>query len=204
MKKFDIVIIAGFIGALIFSDFTGVSRTLDSLQNDVLRMHILANSDSREDQELKLKVRDRLLECSEKIFGGADSLEEMKEKAKEKLDDINELVGQVIHENGYDYKSETMLVNMEFDEREYGEITMPAGNYDALRVTIGEAGGHNWWCVMYPPLCIPAAEKAEGDTDAAEKYFDSDQVDMMENPDDYEIRFKCIEVFRKIKDKLKI
>ena len=72
-----------------------------------------------------------------------------------------------------------------------------------VRITIGEAEGHNWWCVMYPPLCIPAAENVEGDTDTAEDYFKADQVDMMEHPEDYEIRFKCLDVFKKIKNKLK-
>ena len=86
MKKFDVVLILGFLGAVLFSDFSGVNRTLESIKSDVLRMHILANSDSEEDQALKLKVRDRLLECSEDIFGGADSLEEMKKKAGTKLD----------------------------------------------------------------------------------------------------------------------
>ena len=148
MKKFDVVLILGCLGAVLFSDFSGVNRTLESIKSDVLRMHILANSDSEEDQALKLKVRDRLLECSEDIFGGADSLEEMKKKAGTKLDKINSIVGEVIHENGYNYSSEAKLVNMDFDTREYGEITMPAGKYDALRITIGEAEGHNWWCVM--------------------------------------------------------
>lgn len=203
MKKIDVVLILGFLGAVLFSDFSGVNRTLESIKSDVLRMHILANSDSEEDQALKLKVRDRLLECSEDIFGGADSLVEMKKKAGAKLDKINTIVGQVIHENGFDYSSEAKLVNMDFDTREYGEITMPAGKYDALRITIGEAEGHNWWCVMYPPLCIPAAENVEGDTDTAEDYFKADQVDMMEHPEDYEIRFKCLDVFKKIKNKLK-
>lgn len=203
MKKFDVVLILGFLGAVLFSDFSGVNRTLESIKSDVLRMHILANSDSEEDQALKLKVRDRLLECSEDIFGGADSLEEMKKKAGTKLDKINSIVGEVIHENGYNYSSEAKLVNMDFDTREYGEITMPAGKYDALRITIGEAEGHNWWCVMYPPLCIPAAENVEGDTDTAEDYFKADQVDMMKHPEDYEIRFKCLDVFKKIKNKLK-
>lgn len=204
MKKFDIVLLAGFLGALVFSDLSGVNRTLERLQSGVLRMHILANSDSKEDQELKLKVRDRLLECSEEIFGGAENLEEMKAKAEDKLGSINEIVEEVIRENGFDYGAETKLVNMEFGVREYGDITMPAGDYDALRITIGEAEGHNWWCVMYPPLCLPAAEEAEGDISAAEKYFDGDEADMMENPEDYEIRFKCIDIFKKIKSKFKL
>jgi stage II sporulation protein R len=203
MKKFDLIILAGFISALVFSDVSAAVRTRDNIQSDVLRMHILANSDSNEDQQLKLKVRDKLLECSADIFEGASSLEEMKEKAEEKLEYINGIVEQVISENGFSYGSEAEVVNMEFDAREYGEITMPAGTYDALRITLGEANGHNWWCVMYPPLCIPAAEKAEVDKQEAEDYFSSEEMDMLENPENYEIKFKCAEIFEKIKNKMK-
>lgn len=165
-------------------------------------MHILANSDTEYDQNLKLKVRDKLLENSNEIFGGCENLEEMKIRANEKLDEINDIVLDVIHANGYNYTAQTQLVNMEFDAREYGDITMPAGKYDALRVTIGEAEGHNWWCVMYPPLCIPAAEKVESDEQAAEDYFEAEELDIMKNPDKYEVRFKCVELFRGLKEKL--
>ena len=127
----------------------------------------------------------------------------MKSRANEKLNEINDIVLEVIHENGYNYTAQTQLVNMEFDTREYGDITMPAGKYDALRVTIGEAEGHNWWCVMYPPLCIPAAEKVESDEKTAEDYFDTEELDIMKNPEKYEVRFKCVEMFKELKSKIK-
>ena len=177
-------------------------KKLDKIEHEVLRMHILANSDTEYDQNLKLKVRDKLLENSDEIFGGCENLEEMKIRANEKLDEINDIVLDVIHANGYNYTVQTQLVNMEFDAREYGDITMPAGKYDALRVTIGEAEGHNWWCVMYPPLCIPAAEKVESDEQAAEDYFEAEELDIMKNPDKYEVRFKCVELFRGLREKL--
>ena len=82
---------------------------------------------------------------------------------------------------------------MEFDTREYEEITMPAGCYDALRILIGEGQGHNWWCVMYPPLCLPVAEP--------EIYFDTDTVEILENPQNYEIKFKCVELWNEFRKK---
>lgn len=203
MKKTDVILFTGLIGSIIFSNFAGFEKKLDNIEHEVLRMHILANSDAEYDQNLKLKVRDRLLENSDVIFAGCESLEEMKVKANENLSEINDIVLEVIHENGYNYTAQTQLVNMEFDTREYGDITMPSGKYDALRVTIGEAEGHNWWCVMYPPLCIPAAEKVESDEKTAEDYFDAEELDIMKNPEKYEVRFKCVEMFKELKSKIK-
>lgn len=202
MKKTDIILSAGLISAILFTNFTDFGKTLYSIENDVLRMHILANSDSKEDQELKLCVRDRLIEKSDEIFEGCNTLEEMKACAEEKKEEINDIALDVIHEKGYNYTVDTQVVNMEFDSREYGEITMPAGNYDALRVTIGEAEGHNWWCVMYPPLCIPAAEKVTTDKKTAEDYFDKKQLDVMENPEEYQVKFKCVEWYDSLKKTL--
>ncbi|MGN0614358.1 MAG: stage II sporulation protein R [Porcipelethomonas sp.] len=199
MKKTDIILLTGLIGSIAFTNFADFGSTLYSIENDVLRMHILANSDSEEDQQLKLSVRDKLLEKSGEIFGGCETLEEMKQCAQEKKEEINSIALDVIHQNGYDYTVDTQVVNMEFDAREYGDITMPAGNYDALRVTIGEAEGHNWWCVMYPPLCLPAAESVEADEKTAEEYFSSKQLDVMENPEDYKVKFRCAEWFASLK-----
>lgn len=202
MKKTDIILIAGLLGSIIFTNFADFENTLGSIRQDVLRMHILANSDSKEDQNLKLCVRDELLEKSEELFGECKTLEDMKICAEEKKDEINSLVLDVIHEKGFDYTANTQVVNMEFDAREYGDITMPAGTYDALRITIGNAQGHNWWCVMYPPLCLPAAENAEADMENANRYFNEKQLDIMENPDDYEVKFKCVEWYNSIKKKI--
>ncbi|MGN1481806.1 stage II sporulation protein R [Porcipelethomonas sp.] len=202
MKKLDVILLTGLIGSILFSNLAGFGNTLDNIEHEVLRLHILANSDTEYDQNLKICVRDRLLENSEELFGGCETLDEMKQRANEKLDEINDMVLDVIHEKGYNYNSKTQLVNMEFDNREYGDITMPAGTYDALRITIGEAKGHNWWCVMYPPLCIPAAEEADGDMQTAQSYFSEEELDIMENPENYKVKFKCVEMFRGIRSKL--
>ena len=199
MKKTDIILITGLASAMLFTNFTQFGKTLYSIENNVLRMHILANSDSKDDQDLKLCVRDRFLENSEELFGECNSLEEMKACAIEKQDQIKEIALDVIHEKGYNYTVDTEVVNMEFDAREYGDITMPAGKYDALRVTIGEAKGHNWWCVMYPPLCLPAAEEVNADKKTAEEYFDEKQLDLMENPEKYKVKFKCVEWYKALK-----
>ena len=198
MKKTDIILLLGMAGAIAFTNIFGVGRTLYSLERDVLRLHILANSDTDEDQQLKLAVRDKLLENSEELFGGCDTLDEMKVRAREKQSEINDIALSVIHEKGYDYSVKNSVVNMEFDDRTYGDMTMPSGTYDALRVKIGSGKGHNWWCVMYPPLCLPAAEEVHADKQKADDYFNDQQIDMLENHDDYKVRLWCVDFFKKI------
>ena len=109
----------------------------------------------------------------------------------------------VSEEQGFTYDVEAELVEMPFDERVYEDLTMPAGVYEALRITIGEAEGHNWWCVMYPPLCIPAAESVRSDADQAEAYFDQGEYDLLTNPRRYRARLKCAEVFSRLWDRIR-
>ncbi len=174
---------------IIISNFVQVGKGLDNLRNNVLRMHILANSDSIEDQSLKLEVRNAILEHSEEIFGQTVSFENFKNVSSENLEKIREIAQSVIDSYGFDYKISVEETKMFFDERTYGDITMPAGNYDAVRVTIGEAKGHNWWCVMYPPLCIPMASEMTDDKQVEEEFFSTQELDMIQHPKKYEVRF---------------
>lgn len=205
------VMAAGMVLTIIISNIGSVvrdGRELDELRDSVLRLHILADSDSKSDQQLKLMVRDALLDNSEEIFGNADSLEAAEKNARENLGLIKELAEETLRENGCTDSVSAELTDMHFDKRVYGDITMPEGEYRALRVTIGSAQGRNWWCVMYPPLCIPAAceytdnsedeeTDAEADVtgeitddkDAEEEFFDESQRDILYHPEKYEIRF---------------
>jgi stage II sporulation protein R len=202
MKKIDIAAVLGLILAIFLGSFSGFSEKLDNLQKSVLRLHILANSDSEEDQALKLKVRDVLLANAENLFAGCDTLEEMQKRAVEEKETIRLLAQSVLEENGSNASVSVQLVQMDFDEKQYEEITMPAGEYTALRILIGNAQGQNWWCVMYPPLCIPAATgDVIGNTETATDYFDTETVDILEHPQQFEIKFKCVEWFREIRKK---
>ncbi len=187
MKKLETAMCLALILTIFLGSISGFAGTLRRLQQNVLRLHILANSDSDYDQELKLKVRDRLLEESENLFGGCETLEDMERRAVQKQDTIRMLAKSVLEENGCQEDVAVQLVQMQFDTRQYEELSMPAGCYSALRILIGKAEGHNWWCVMYPPLCLPVAEP--------EIYFDADTVEILENPQKYEIRFKCAELW---------
>lgn len=203
MKRLELILLAGLLGAVLYANVSSVSHTVDRLQAEVLRLHILANSDTEEDQTLKLAVRDRLLSCSEEVFGDAQTLEEAYAAARGKLERIREIAQQVVREQGFSYDVQAELVEMPFDERVYADLTMPAGEYEALRITIGAAEGHNWWCVMYPPLCIPAAESVQSDAAKAETYFDREEYDLLTNPRRYRARLKCAEVFSRLWDRVR-
>lgn len=196
MKK-SIFFGMGLIISILITNCSAVvrdGRKLDSLRNSVLRLHILAESDSDYDQSLKLKVRDALLESD--IFDSADSLESAEKTAQENLDRIIETAEKVLKENGCNLPVTAEIADVEFDERIYGDITMPSGEYRALRVKIGSAQGKNWWCVMYPPLCIPAACDVE-ENKQAEEVFSESELDIMYHPKKYEVRFA---VWDKIKE----
>jgi stage II sporulation protein R len=183
------IFLAGLIITIAASNFISVGERLDDLRGSVLRIHILANSDSREDQQLKLYVRDTLLKHSYELFGNCETLDGAVADAGKNLGKACEIAENAVRCKGYNYKVNAEITDMYFTERTYGKITMPAGKYKALRITIGEAKGHNWWCVMYPPLCIPAASEVNSDEDAEKIFFTPQQQDIMNNPQKYKVRF---------------
>lgn len=203
MKKTGMVtfiMTGGLIFAILITNGIAVirdGRRLERLRSSVLRLHILADSDSCYDQDMKLKVRDGLLEMG--IFNEADSLAEAEATAEKKLPEIEQAAEMILRENGCELPVKAELAEMEFDERVYGDITMPSGKYHALRIKIGSGEGHNWWCVMYPPLCLPAAcDKDETEISSEkEELFNEEQLDILYQPKKYEIRFA---IWDKIKD----
>ena len=151
-------------------------------------------------------MRDRLLESG--IFEAADSLSDAESLASASMDKITNIAESVLRENGCTDKVTAELADVDFGDRTYGNITMPAGRYRALRIKIGSAEGHNWWCVMYPPLCLPAACDAEADerTDvgenksAADEHFDGRELDMLRKPRKYKVRFAIWDKIKSIID----
>ncbi len=200
MKKLEFIFVIGLAVYLMISglDIEGFSKDYNDLQNDVVRIHILANSDRENDQTLKLSVRDRILEHTNGWLSGCEDKNSAVEVISSRIDEINGIAQQMVYECGYDYQTKTEVVEMEFDDRVYGDITMPRGSYTALRVTIGEAQGHNWWCVMYPPLCIPASGGSL-DIDDYDMYFTEGEIDIMKNCNDYEIKFRISEIYDFVK-----
>lgn len=199
MKKIKIIecsIFIGFIIAIVLS-VTSFAETCDEIRTDVLRLHVIANSDSYEDQQLKLKVRDAVLEAGENIFDGSVTRENAQEKIEKEKESLEKVAKKVVEENGFDYDVEITVTEEYFTTRTYENVTLPAGDYMAVRVLIGESAGKNWWCVMFPPLCLPAAE-----TDI-DLFFNDRQVKLVERSPKYEPRFKIVEIFESLKNRFK-
>ncbi len=131
-----------------------VNAVSSDIENSVFRLHVIANSDTKEDQDLKYKVRDNLIEYMNSLCKDITSKEEAIKISKLHEEDFLNIANNTIKENGYSYPVTIEFGNFSFPTKDYGDISLPAGYYDALRVKIGEAKGQNWWCVMFPPLCF--------------------------------------------------
>ena len=194
IKILNISIAAALIFSILLS-FVTFEAHCDDLRENVFRLHIIANSDSPEDQELKLLVRDAVLKDSEPLFAGCDSLSAAKAITKENLEKIKKTAEKTIAEQGYDYVVRIAVGQSFFDTRVYEDFVLPAGNYDALKIEIGRAEGKNWWCVLFPSICIGSAGKL---SDTARE----DSAAVAANPSKYTVRFKIVEWYEIIKSKI--
>lgn len=178
---------------------TYFTASAGAVKEDVVRLHILANSDSAIDQEVKLKVRDALLETNTSIL--SDSV--TKENAKEHFENSNEILlktaEKTLKENGFDYNVKITLQDEYFETRKYGSLTFPAGQYTALKVILGEGKGKNWWCVMFPPLCVPAADGIETNENTA-NYLTESGEKIVSGGERYIVKFKLLEIYEELKE----
>ncbi|MCM1523446.1 MAG: stage II sporulation protein R [Ruminococcus sp.] len=173
----------------------------EHLEQSVVRLHILAESDSEEDQTLKLKVRDAVLAASEELFAPYSTAEEAERSLKAQMDRIKEISETALRENGCGSKVVCEMTEMPFDDRVYGGYTVPAGTYTALRITIGGGSGKNWWCVMYPPLCIPCAGADMTDEEIIEKYggeLTADDMLILTENEDVQARLYIADLIKKL------
>lgn len=236
MKKITSIIVAIFIILIFtmeFSNFKLVNAdnnyegernnennvTIEQISNKIIRFHVIANSDGELDQELKLKVRDRVLEYIQPILKQSRSLEESRVILRERDKKILDIANEVISENGYNYKVESTLSKEYFPIKTYGNITLPQGEYEAYRIIIGDGEGQNWWCVMFPPICfvdITKGEVAYEETEnemksvLSEDEFEmvnnkkdedfSDDINMIDNTEENNVvvKFKFIELLKNI------
>ena len=167
---------------------------------DVLRLHVIAASDSEADQAVKLMVRDAVLREGAAIFDGSVTAQEARERLTPYLGRLEKAADRVLRDNGFPYTATAQLVYEYFDTRAYGDVTLPAGQYRALQIVLGEGAGKNWWCVMFPPLCLPAVT---GEEDDAYTVFGDEGMKVVSGETEYEIRFKIVEVFEKAAEKLR-
>ena len=175
-------------------------RTQDELADKVVRLHVLANSDSEEDQALKLKVRDVVLERATAILEQSADRREAESRLRGELLELERIAAEEIAAEGYNYPVTVELENTDFPTKEYDGFTLPAGEYLALRVIIGEGQGQNWWCVVFPPLCTAAS--ADVPASALAAGFSEEEVRLItEESQGYVLKFKAVEWWETLKEK---
>ena len=172
----SILIISGLV---IVKEINKIDACIYDYKDKLIRFHVIANSDTDEDQSLKLKVRDKVVEALSEKLSNVSSLEEAENVLEENIDYVNEIAKEVIEENNYTYEVNTMLSYENFPDKVYGDCVFPQGNYEAFRVIIGEGKGQNWWCVMFPSLCFVDESKNSVDSSSLK-----DEIENIEPKED--------------------
>lgn len=198
-RKLKLLEIALMLGAALFLTSGALAlQTGDQLAEKVVRLHVIANSDSDADQALKLQVRDRVLERAEALLRQCESRQDAEKLLESRLFELRRIALEEIRDNGFDYDAVVRLTEMDFPTREYDSFTLPAGKYLALRVVIGEGAGRNWWCVVFPPLCAVAS--ADVPASALAAGLSEEQVGLITESDGYIIKSKLVEFWEQLRN----
>ncbi len=185
----DMIMAGGLALSLLLGGARSFAQDCENVRSEVLRLHIPANSDSAEDQRLKLRLRDHILnEYGGQLAAETSDISAAKGRIAELLPEIEEECCGFLRDNGADYGATAELTEMYFSTRTYENVTLPAGDYTALRITLGSGEGKNWWCVMFPPLCIPVA------SEIAEELPDT----LIGESSEVEVKFALFEFFKKL------
>ncbi|MCI8832632.1 MAG: stage II sporulation protein R [Clostridia bacterium] len=182
-----------------------VSAVSSNISSSVFRLHVIANSDSSDDQNLKYIVRDRILDYMNSLVDTKiSSKEEIMRIVSENLENFRSIAQNTVYENGYDYNVNIEIGNFAFPTKAYGDIALPSGYYDALRVSIGEAKGKNWWCVMFPPLCfvdVSSGVVPEDSKETLEESLSDEEYELISGSStEFEVKFKFVEFFENFKN----
>lgn len=202
--KYAILLLILLFLYIFVSAFSYVNAVSKEISESVFRLHVIANSDTAEDQALKLKVRDAVLSYMNSIAKDATNKEEAIKIANDHMDEFKQIALDTIHENGYNYSVTIKIGNFSFPTKTYGDISLPSGYYDALRIEIGEADGKNWWCVMFPPLCfvdVSSGIVPEESKETMKNDLGQEEFTLISNQEDSGIhfKFKLIELFQNVK-----
>lgn len=189
MRKKEWFVLIACIISIACSCVCSFGEECSFIRENTLRLHILANSDLPADQALKLKIRDAVLSHSGELFSGCDTRQKMVSAAQEQLSDIQRIAEQTAMHNGYDLPVTVSVTDMFFETRRYDNVLLPAGTYTAVRIELGEAAGKNWWCVLYPPLCVSAAQTGFTEEEAQI----SDSLLQQEELPRYRVRLAVVE-----------
>lgn len=194
-----------FLIFIILSANSYTSAVSSDISSSVFRLHVIANSDSDEDQNLKYIVRDKVLEYMNTLVDtNVSSKEETVKIISDNLDNFKNIAQNTVYENGYNYDVNVEIGNFAFPTKNYGDISLPAGYYDALRISIGNADGRNWWCVMFPPLCfvdVSSGIVPEESKTTLEDTLSNEEYDLISGSStQFEFKFKLVELFENIKN----
>lgn len=195
LKRVEIVLMVA--AALVLMSGALALQTQDQLADKVVRLHVLANSDSEEDQALKLRVRDRVLEWATELLEQSADRQEAEALLRGNLLELENLAAEEIAAAGYDYPVTAELTDTTFPTREYDGFTLPAGEYLALRIVIGEGAGQNWWCVVFPPLCTTAS--ADVPASALAAGLTQEDVNLITEEPGYVLKFKTVELWERLR-----
>ena len=190
-------LVCGFVLAALCSFFP-FAAACGQLPQDVVRLHVVANSNGAEDQAVKLLVRDAVLEEAARWYQGAGSMEEASSQLCTHLQSIAGAARQVLGEQGVGYSATAQMTEMYFPTRDYGDFRLPAGRYRTLRVTLGEGAGKNWWCVVFPSLCLPAATQEE-----ALLTLPEGERQVVEGGQEVQVKLKAVELWESLREWLR-
>ncbi len=202
--KYSILVLFLLFLYITICAFSYVEAVSADISNSVFRLHVIANSDSKEDQDLKYIVRDNVLTYMNDICKDTKSKEAAIKIANEHLDEFKQVAINTIKENGFNYDVNIEIGNFSFPTKTYGDISLPSGYYDALRIKIGNADGKNWWCVMFPPLCfvdVSSGIVPDESKEAMKKDLSDEEFSLISNKENSNIsfKFKLIEFFQNAK-----
>ncbi len=202
----SLISVASMMTITINGEMNKIQTISKDYKEKLIRFHVLANSDTEEDQALKLKVRDAVIEYLQPKLLKSENINQSEEIIKSEYDNLENIAKEIIYENGYDYDVKVGIEYTEFPTKQYSSVVLPAGEYKALRIIIGEGEGKNWWCVMFPPLCFVDEEKGMIDEETDERLkevLSEEEYDLIANKDEQEVsrvkvKFKIVEILENI------
>lgn len=169
----------------------------DDVKDTLIRFHVIANSDSNEDQDLKLDIKNKVIEYLYPLLSDSKSIDESRNILISNEDKVKEIAYKIINEEGFNYSVDVVLSKENFPQKEYGSIVLPQGEYEAYRIIIGNGQGHNWWCVMFPPLCFIDVTKGQVEDEKSQNELDK-EIEKNKNKEDIEYSFKSIELLKEV------
>ena len=207
-----IILILSFIAVIgamtvcINAEVNKIDSASEDYKEKLIRFHVMANSDNDDDQELKLKVRDGIISYLKPKLENSNSISESEEIIKSEYDNLYKISREIVKENGYDYDISVGIEYSNFPTKQYSNVVLPAGEYKALKVIIGEGKGKNWWCVMFPPLCFVDEENGVIDEETDSKLqsvLDEEEYELITSENKREVKtvklkFKIVEVVKSI------